>query len=577
MNETIKAILSTLEDGRPELQVAAAQILGELRPKEPAIAQGLAVAMHRSPVLGRFALDALAKIASPGSLQAIVEALLGSEGLSDHAAMLLVDAGEPAHAVLVRAYADAAPEQRLRILQILTRSTRRTATASAVPAVGSATGQAAGKARKDAKGAKARVPAKGGVAPSPVVSVIAQALLTPETCEPVAQLAIEATESSETGWDAEFRAALAAQLSAVFDNAVAMPESSLARVVEVLRRLDPSGSRPLLLRLAGPEHPVLVRAAALRSLRGSKLTSAQVQNFMAMLEDVALRDLHDAVRDVLGGLPEVPAPLVPVLRRLLTARQPEQRLFALRLLRSVGGAEMAKVGLKYLDHDDERFRAAAAEALAHNKQAVEPLVKVMLTARDPAVQASAAGILRRLEGHVPPRTLKALVEKAVKLLASNVRLGDLVLDTVLAVGQGKIVPTVVDKAVRMRRAHRQAEALHLLAKVVATPHASTEARYQLAVTSLQRGQHQPGVEGGPVGDATMGFFALLLRDGFPLGDRLRKEASVKAEDLLRIATHFSRGVGPERRFGTDLLQHLATRTKGAAGDEARLALRSVGG
>ena len=42
MNETIKAILGTLQDGRPELQVAAAQILGELRPKEGAIVQGLA-------------------------------------------------------------------------------------------------------------------------------------------------------------------------------------------------------------------------------------------------------------------------------------------------------------------------------------------------------------------------------------------------------------------------------------------------------------------------------------------------------------------------------------------------------
>jgi hypothetical protein len=35
-------------------------------------------------------------------------------------------------------------------------------------------------------------------------------------------------------------------------------------------------------------------------------------------------------------------------------------------------------------------------------------------------------------------------------------------------------------------------------------------------------------------------------------------------------------VGAERRFGTDLLQHLAQRTKGRAGDEARLALRTAG-
>jgi hypothetical protein len=74
----------------------------------------------------------------------------------------------------------------------------------------------------------------------------------------------------------------------------------------------------------------------------------------------------------------------------------------------------------------------------------------------------------------------------------------------------------------------------------------------------------------------MGFFAALVRDGFPLFERLRKENSATPELLLRIATHFSTGVGPERRFGTELLQHLATRTRGRAGDEAKVALRAVG-
>src|SRR5690606_7960173 len=36
MNDTIKSIVGILEEGKPELQVAAAQVLGELRPKETA-------------------------------------------------------------------------------------------------------------------------------------------------------------------------------------------------------------------------------------------------------------------------------------------------------------------------------------------------------------------------------------------------------------------------------------------------------------------------------------------------------------------------------------------------------------
>ena len=44
-----------------------------------------------------------------------------------------------------------------------------------------------------------------------------------------------------------------------------------------------------------------------------------------------------------------------------------------------------------------------------------------------------------------------------------------------------------------------------------------------------------------------------------------------------VATHFSSAVGTERRFGTELLKHLAARKKGRAGDEARVVLRAVSG
>ncbi len=534
MNDTIKIILATLETGRPELQVAAAQILGELRPKDAAIVRALAASIGRSAVLGRFALDALAKIGSHEARAAIAEAMLAHESLADHAAMLLIEAREAAHDVLIALHPAASPEQRGRILQILVRA-----------------------------------PSKA------VADVFVHALLEPEVGDAAARLILDSARQADA-WSPPAREALGKRLGAALADFATLPEASVVRLVEVLHAVDPVGSRGALAKLAAPGQPLLVRAAALRSLRGSKLSAGQVQEFLAMLEDPAQRELHDAVRDVLGDLPEVPKPLVLVLKRLLAARHPEQRLFALRMLRTAGGLDMAKIAIKHLDHEDPRFVAAAAEALAHNKQAVEPLVRLLLTSRDPALQRAVAGVLVRLGAHVPPRTQKALGEKAVKLLSTNTRLGDLILDTVLAIGGARIVPSIVEKAVRMRRARRHPEALHLLAKVMASEHGTAEARYQLALTRLLVDLARPQAEAPAGGDPTMGFFAALIRDGFPLGDRLRKEAAVTADALLRIAMHFARSVGPERRFGTDLLQHLATRTKGHAGDEAKLALRAVG-
>jgi len=42
MNETLTAVVRVLEEGSPELKVAASQILGELSPQEPAVVQALA-------------------------------------------------------------------------------------------------------------------------------------------------------------------------------------------------------------------------------------------------------------------------------------------------------------------------------------------------------------------------------------------------------------------------------------------------------------------------------------------------------------------------------------------------------
>ena len=157
---------------------------------------------------------------------------------------------------------------------------------------------------------------------------------------------------------------------------------------------------------------------------------------------------------------------------------------------------------------------------------------------------------------MPPKLQKASIEKAVKLLGTNVRLGDMLLDLALHAGGEKIVAFIVDKAVRMRRARKPAEALHILARVASNGHGDDETHYQIALTKLLAAADEAEAAGGP-GNSTMGFFAVLIRNGFPLADRLKRESAVKPEMLLRVATHFASAVGPERRFGTELLQHLS--------------------
>lgn len=530
MNDTLKAIVQVLESGKPELQVAAAQILGELRARDAAIVAALDGAKDRSPLLGRFCLDALAKIGTVEAVQVLAGTQVDNEALAEHAAHLLGEIGARAHGVLAKTYGQAIGDQRERILGILARSLGKEA-----------------------------------------LSVFVHALLTPETAATAGRLLLAAADQFDGELRKQFRNGLLPHLDD------SLPEQCLAEVVTVLAGIDPSGSRALLLRLSAAGNPPLVRSAAYRALRGSKLTAAQVRGLMDLLADADEKDVHDAVRDLLADLAEVPAGMVPVLKRLLASRQPEQRLFALRMLRTATGAEMAKVALKLLDHDDERFRHAAADALAHNRQAIEPLIRVVQTSRDPGLVQSAADVLVRLAPDMPPKSVRTVVDKAIRLLATNARTSDLLLGVALASNGTKVAAELIERAVRLRRTRRYGDALHVLARLTASPHGSDEGRYQLALARLLQDMSRPAAELDSPGNPTMGFFSALVRSGFPLAERLRKESAVSPEAMLHVASHFAEAVGVERRFGTELLQYLASRKKGRAGDEARVVLRAVGG
>jgi HEAT repeat protein len=530
MKDTLKAIVQVLESGKPELQVAAAQILGELHARDASVVGALDDAMRRSPVLGRFCLDALAKIGTAEAIEVLAGTLVDNEALAEHAAHLLGEVGARAHGVLARSYAQALGDQRVRILGILARGLGKEA-----------------------------------------LSVFVHAMLTPETAAAAGRLLLAAADQFDATLRKQFRDGLVPHLGD------ALPEQCLAEVVTVLAGIDASGSRALMLRLSGSGNPVVVRSAAYRALRGSKLTAAQARGLMDLLADPDERDVHDAVRELLADLPEVPDGMVPVLKRLLASRQPEQRLFALRMLRTAAGAEMAKVALKLLDHDDERFRHAAADALAHNKQAIEPLIRVVQTSRDPALVQAAADVLVRLAPEMPPKTVRAVIDKSIRLLVTNARTSDLLLGVALAGTGTKLGTELVDRAVRLRRTRRYGDALHVLARLAASPHGSDEGRYQLALARLLQDMSRPTGELDSPGNPTMGFFSALVRSGFPLAERLRKESAVSPEALLHVASHFADAVGVERRFGTEMLQYLVSRKKGRTGDEARVVLRAVGG
>src|SRR5690606_29593420 len=131
MNDTLKAILKVLTDGKPERQVAAAQILAELKPSEPLVVKALASRLgNGEPHLTRYVLEALAAIGTEDATRALLERLRIGGAESEQIALLMSREENATSArYLASVFDDADLELRCRILSIVGRQNGKEAIA----------------------------------------------------------------------------------------------------------------------------------------------------------------------------------------------------------------------------------------------------------------------------------------------------------------------------------------------------------------------------------------------------------------------------------------------------------------
>ncbi len=535
MNETLKAIAQLVEEGTAELKVAAAQILGELQAKNPAVVQALGRQLtYGDNVLNRCILQALSQIGSEEAVAILVSRLREGGPTRDLVTHLLGQAGPGAVKALTRAF-DEEDGQKEHVLQILGQYTEADA-----------------------------------------IAVLRKALLSEDPSLSAAAAGLLAERLPELS-DAR-RRSFRDHLQRAVDKSDELPPACLAQAVSVLGALDGAASRALLLKLSGPKNPPLVRKAALMALKGVKLTPTQAGNLLAFVgED----DVEHVVRPAVTVLSEhsnwQPA-AVRELRRLWSSRREQLKLFAIQALTETHTEEMAKLYLAHLTGPKPAFQVAARKALRSNPKALPVLLRAFLNERNADKAEILAEPLRGLADHFGPQKLKSMCEKAARLLGQQDRLGQVYLDLLLAVDGERAAAELTDKAVRLRRARRLPEALTILMYLAKAGVLDVEGRYQMALARLIM-DHEEGRSGMTLhtGDATMGYIAALVRDGFPVLDRLKKESMLEPEDLLRVGRHFNESIGPERRFGTELLRYVADKHgKVKAGEEARMMIRAAG-
>jgi HEAT repeat protein len=538
MDQTLRSILKILEEGKPELKIAACQVLGELRPGDGAAARALADRLtNQEAFLTPFVLEALAQIGTPEAVRVLVSKLRVGGAVTDRVARLLSQMGAQVTKALLPLFDEGDPETQARILAILGRHNDREA-----------------------------------------LTILRKALLQGEPA--LSERAAEVIESHIEELDPKqaeilqqgIAKALEAKTSSNLDPAV------LARAVRVLGRLDGEAHRGLLLRFATPKHAPIVRLAALRALDGVTLTAAQRRTLLAYVTEEDMTHVVRPTMQLLAGADEWDGSATAQLEKMLESRNEERRLFALRALRNRRTEAMARVSIKALLSGAPEFQEAARDALPRNPAALEGLLRAFQTEKNVERARLLARPLAALGKRLSDSQRAALVEKTGKLLAGGDPFGDVYLTLLVEIDRQRAISDLVDKATRLRRARKFSECLAILARLAQTDHIDGDGRYQLAVTRLlmDAREGKSGERKEP-GDATMGYFSGLIRDGFPLFDRLRKESQLSPDDLFKVARHFATGVSVERRFGGELLHFVAQKhARRRVGEEAKTMLRVEG-
>lgn len=542
MTSLLKTICSMLKSPRAEQQMAAAVVLAETAPKDPAVVKALHSALSvaarpvRLPIL-----DALGRIGSPRSIATLLPMMEDPDDeIRDRAAHALIGVGPAAIKPITKQILDAQPAARRALMAVLSRVKSADSVKTLVSLLGSGHPEASREA--------------------------AQALLS---------LSREMTKAEV----ARLRSRVEAILEMHPEKA---PEGALSAALMILGTLGGPGSLTRILKLTRPQYPEVVRRDALLCvsgiLKGGAIPAKILAVLLEIIQDGPSPVLRSAALEVLGTV-ELPPSALASIMKLLENRDPAVRRFAARKLggSELGGLKSARRLVALLDDRDPSLRDAVSESLKRLPVAAPLLVEALLECDSVHRGWGLAHILKRHVARLRKPVVKKIFERALRSLTADDRMWEPLLYVVRHHDPKLMYDWLMDASARFKKARKYAESEACLKPLTRGDHFDSEARYALALAGLRAARSR---KSSPVtsGNA-MDLVRQLVRDpDFPLVDRLKKERShIKTEDLYFLGFTLSEGSAEEKLIGGELLRIVAARAGSSKlGKSARSKLRSQG-
>ena len=530
-------ICAMLRSGDPELQCAAARVLGELRPKDPSVVRALGSVLNDGLESVRlYALGALKNIGDRSALKYIIPRLSADETERRAAAAAVVAVGNAALPDLKKELPNLSPAG-------------RQAAADIIMSIGT-------EAASD-------------------VLLDALAIGDFDLCRHVCDLYRDQMPAlTKVRQDGLFRKIV----RYLERKEVKQSEVATMAGLRLLGYLGHDKSLDTLIPYLDEQMPPAIRRHALLAISAllpvRKPKSEFVEALLKLLSDRTHPDIMETSLRILNGL-TIPASLSDEMIKLLYNRHSAVRKLSVRALESFGTIKATRALLECLGRADWELTSDTMAALRKIKHTPEVILAEVEKTDDKERARRLANVLRGGKFEVSATILNALSKKLLKAVEDESDKLDIYFALLSSLSEEHLASTLISRAHDLKKTGRFQEAERHLRMLTQLGPPPPEVKYQLAVVRVKLSKKSLAAV-DRAADPALALLASLIRlPDLDLTKRLEDERDVlAADDYFYIGYHFFGSEGEEKTFGQRILKHVVSRApKSAQATKARERLR----
>jgi HEAT repeat protein len=533
--DPIKRIVALLDDPTPRKRIAAAVVLGELEVKDAAVVAHLVdLAKNELDAYAEAALEALGKLKALKGLPVMLDSLNRSRDVAAAAREAIAALGEAALPELKARLADATPEARAVLSQLL-------------PAVG-------GKQSFE----------------------LALEGLRGQSFDAINKVALSLRHEAREMSEAQRRVMKTQVLKFLEKKKTLEDEDATRGALKMLGFLELPETQDELLHFFSSKHAPLVRMEAATALRFAATKSPSkkaVRQLMALLEDENVHVARGA-RDSLTVLP-IGVEFADELAELCASKDAPVALWAIQHLGKLAvtlkgkAATLAAKTLLPTARGADRARAeTAAKVVVELDDGPSLLAEALADAEDEAGAQVLADILSPLAQKLTKKDVKALLDAGGKNLGDALAVARKQLEPVRAVDAEAWAELLREKAKALgKRDPARAEAIgQMLGRSTA---ATSEDRFGVVVQQLLHHSLDPHPRARQR-DPSLAELEKLHSEGFSVAEAVMKAKALSDEARYYVGVHFAEKPQFElKNVGADVLEQLATKGKGKLAKAAK--------